>query len=61
MNFKVNFEDDRIQIKLLKQEEFNDLYAIAKDPKIWEQHPENDRWKKEKFSIFFKNGIENEF
>ena len=61
MNFKINLEDDRIQIKLLQQEEFNDLYAIAKDPKIWEQHPENDRWKKEKFSIFFKNGIENKF
>ena len=61
MNFKLNLEDDRIKIQLLQQDEFNDLYAIAKDPKIWEQHPENDRWKIDKFSIFFNNGIENEF
>jgi len=29
VNFKVNFEDDRIQIKLLEQEEFNDLYGSS--------------------------------
>ena len=61
MNFKVNFEDDQIQMKLLQKEEFNDLFEVAKDPKIWAQHPESDRWKKEKFSIFFKNGMESEF
>ena len=61
MDFKVKFEDNDLIIKQLKQEEFNDLYNIAKDPNIWKQHPENDRWKKEKFAIFFKNGIDNEF
>ncbi|HCG90913.1 MAG TPA: GNAT family N-acetyltransferase [Dehalococcoidia bacterium] len=61
MNFKVNFEDDQLLIKQLKKEEFNDLYNIAKDPNIWKQHHENDRWKKEKFSIFFENALENEF
>lgn len=61
MDFKIKFEDEDLIIKQLKQDEFNDLYNVAKDPNIWKQHPENDRWKKEKFKIFFKNGIENEF
>ena len=42
MDFKIKFEDIDLLIKQLKQEEFNDLYNIAKDPNIWKQHPEND-------------------
>ena len=61
MDFKVNFEDNELVIEQLQKEEFNDLYNIAKDPEIWKQHHENDRWKKEKFSTFFKNGIESKF
>ena len=41
-------------MKQLKIEEFNDLYNITKNPRIWNQHLQNDKWKKEKFSIFLK-------
>ena len=37
------------------------MFLIASDKKIWEQHPENDRWKRDKFSSFFENVIANEF
>ena len=61
MNFKSHFEDSSISLVQIKKENFEELYLVASDPIIWEQHPENDRWKKEKFSIFYKNGLQNKF
>ena len=61
MNFKSNFENEIISLYQIKEEYFEELYSVASNPIIWEQHPENDRWKKEKFSIFLRNGYENEF
>ena len=61
MNIKIKLENKNFIIKQLKNIDFNLLYNIGKNKKIWEQHPENDRWKKEKFNIFFNNGIKNEF
>ena len=61
MNFKSNFENNLISLFQTREKDFEKLYLVASNPIIWEQHPENDRWKKEKFSIFFKNGLQNEF
>ena len=61
MNFNSHFEDSSISLLQIKKENFEELYLVASDPIIWEQHPENDRWKKEKFSIFYKNGLQNKF
>ena len=51
MNFKLNLENDKISLYQANKTDFKKLYSIANDPKIWEQHPENDRWKKNKFSL----------
>ena len=61
MNIKNNLENKNFILKLLNKDDFNLLYNIGKNKKIWEQHPEHDRWKKEKFTNFFNNGIKNEF
>ena len=61
MNIKNQLENKNYILKLLNNNDFNLLYNIGKNKKIWEQHPENDRWKKEKFNIFFNKGIENKF
>ena len=61
MNFKSNFDNNLFSLIQIKKEDFLELYFVAKDYNIWEQHPENDRWKKEKFSIFYKNGLQNKF
>lgn len=61
MNFKLNLENDKISLFQANKTDFKKLYSIANDPKIWEQHPENDRWKKNKFSLFFNNGLLNQF
>ncbi len=37
----------------------DDLYAVASDPLIWEQHPARDRWKPEAFDAFFEGGLKS--
>jgi len=39
-------------------EDWNDLFAVASDPFIWEQHPESDRYKEGVFKIFFQEAME---
>ena len=49
-------ENDLILLRPLRQEDYDSLYQVAKDPLIWEQHP-CDRSKKSEFEIFFKESI----
>jgi len=36
---------------------FNELYTVASDPLIWEQHPNPNRYQKEVFQTFFEGAI----
>src|SRR6266536_836863 len=46
-------------LRPLRPEDFNDLYAVASDPLIWEQHPIKDRYKEEVFNAFFREALES--
>ena len=48
-----------IELRPLVQEDFDAVFAAASDPLIWEQHPENDRYKKEVFQRFFDGAIDS--
>ncbi|MGB6386638.1 MAG: GNAT family N-acetyltransferase [Terriglobales bacterium] len=48
-----------LELRPLRPEDFNDLYAVGSDPLIWEQHPANDRYKKDVFEIFFREALES--
>ncbi|MBV9609614.1 MAG: GNAT family N-acetyltransferase [Acidobacteria bacterium] len=48
-----------IQLRPLRAEDFDALFAAASDPLIWEQHPERDRYKREVFQRFFDGAIES--
>ena len=50
-------ENDRVMLHLIGEEDFEELYAVASDPLIWEQHPNRDRWKKEVFRNFFEGAL----
>ena len=52
-------ENEKVILYPLTKNDFHDLYAVAKDPKIWEQHPNKDRWKNEVFSVFFDGAIQS--
>ncbi len=50
---------DLLELRPLRAEHFADLYAVASDPLIWEQHPSNDRYKLEVFEAFFRDAMES--
>jgi len=47
-----------VELRPLRAEDFDDLYAAAADPLIWEQHPVKDRYVEEVFRRFFRDGLE---
>jgi RimJ/RimL family protein N-acetyltransferase len=48
-----------IELRPLQHEDFDDLYVMASDPLIWEQHPAKDRYKEEVFVDFFREALES--
>jgi RimJ/RimL family protein N-acetyltransferase len=48
-----------IELRPLRRKDWNDLFAVASDPLIWEQHPESDRYKEEVFKAFFEGALES--
>jgi N-acetyltransferase len=46
-------------LRPLRPEDFHDLYAVASDPLIWEQHPIKDRYKEDVFKEFFRETLES--
>lgn len=61
MNFSIQhpLENDIVLLLPLQETDFDVLYATASDPKIWEQHPNKDRWKKEVFRVFFDGAVQS--
>jgi RimJ/RimL family protein N-acetyltransferase len=50
---------DLLELRPLRPEDFYDLYAVASDPLIWEQHPVSDRYKEDVFQGFFREALES--
>src|SRR5260370_20516882 len=48
-----------LRLRPLRPEDFHDLYAVASDPLIWEQHPVKDRYQEEVFRAFFRESLES--
>lgn len=54
-----NLKNDMVWLEPLKQTHFDELYLVASDPLIWEQHPNPDRYKLEAFTNYFKGAMES--
>jgi RimJ/RimL family protein N-acetyltransferase len=48
-----------LELRPLRPEDFHDLFAVASDPLIWEQHPIRDRYQEEVFRVFFREALES--
>ena len=48
-----------LELRPLCAEDFDDLYAVASDPLIWEQHPAKDRCQEDVFKAFFREALES--
>ena len=46
-----------LELRPLRPEDFDELYAVASDPLIWEQHPHNTRYQEEVFRKFFQDAL----
>jgi RimJ/RimL family protein N-acetyltransferase len=48
-----------VELRPLRPEDFDALYAVASDPLVWEQHPARDRYQEEVFRAFFRDALES--
>lgn len=46
-----------VAVRPLRIEDFDQLYAVAADPLLWEQHPERERWREEVFRAYFEDHL----
>lgn len=62
MNNSLNLQPDHLEDSVtkllpLKESDFDRLFMVAADPRIWEQHPAKDRYQKETFQLFFNSAV----
>jgi len=48
-----------LEVRPLKPDDWERLFAVASDPLIWEQHPARDRYQEEVFREFFREALES--
>jgi len=49
----------RVQLRPLAENDWEALYAVARDPEIWAMHPMHDRWQEDVFRAFFDDALEH--
>lgn len=59
MNLQPTLHNDLVILQPLKESDFEDLFNVASDPLIWEQHPNSDRYKRDVFQKYFNGAIES--
>ena len=58
-DLRPHLKGELIELRPLKPKDWADLFTVASDPRIWEQHPESDRYKEEVFEIFFEGALQS--
>lgn len=59
MNLQPHLSNELIALDTLREVDFEELYAVASDPFIWEQHPNPDRYKRDVFAIYFEGALQS--
>ena len=54
-----HLKGELVELRPLVPNDWGELFAVASDSLIWEQHPEHDRDKKDVFTIFFEEALES--
>ena len=58
-DYQPTLEGEILKLRPLEADDFEELFAVASDPKVWEQHPRWDRYKEEVFQPFFEAALES--
>ena len=48
-----------LSLRPLRDGDFNELYDVAADPLVWEQHPERERYRLDVFKTFFAAAMDS--
>lgn len=59
MNLQPQLENELVVLQPLSINDFEELYEVASDPLVWEQHPNKDRYKREVFQNFFDGAMQS--
>ena len=59
MNVQATLENENVKLVPLNPNDLEELFSVASDPKIWEQHPNKNRYQREVFEKFFQGAIES--
>ena len=54
-----NLKGELVELRPLRADDFDRLYAVARDPLIWEQHPASNRYQEDIFREFFHEAMES--
>ena len=54
-----HLKGELIELRPLTSNDWDELFAVASDSLIWEQHPEPDRYREDVFRIFFRDALES--
>src|ERR1700756_2756475 len=54
-----HLKGELIEVRPLAPDDWGELFEVASDSLIWEQHPERDRYKEGVFRVFFKEALES--
>src|SRR5829696_301114 len=57
MNRQPVLEGERLILRPLTEADWEPLYAVAADRKLWEVHPAHDRWQEPVFRAFFDDAL----
>lgn len=55
-----HLKNQLIQLFPLQEDDFEELYSVASDPLVWEQHPNKLRYQREVFQNFFEGAIQSQ-
>src|SRR5262245_6436218 len=58
-NLQPHLKGELLELRPLATPDWDELFAVASDPLIWEQHPERDRYKEDVFRIFFRDAMQS--
>ena len=57
-DLQANLKGELVELRPITPDDWDELFAVASDPLIWEQHPESDRYKEDVFRVYFQGALQ---
>ncbi len=57
VDWQPHLKSDLVELRPLRPDDYDELYAVAADPLIWEQHPDKSRHEAAGFERFFRTAL----